>query len=83
MEQNVAEDAKLAEFGYEQGTPNCSSGPRSVMLTNAELKRSFSLLGMIGFSFSIVTRFDGPTPSDHVRTLIDVLGTAGVHWPVY
>ncbi|ERF72853.1 hypothetical protein EPUS_04288 [Endocarpon pusillum Z07020] len=38
MEQNVAEDAKLAEFGYEQ-----------------EFKRSFSLLGMIGFSFSIVT----------------------------
>ena len=58
MAQNVAEDAKLAELGYEQGTPQLLFRPKSVMLTNVELKRSFSLLGMIGFSFSIVTRFD-------------------------
>lgn len=28
------------------------------MLCHEELKRTFSLLGMIGFSFSIVTRYE-------------------------
>jgi len=28
----------------------------NMMLTETELQRSFSLLGMIGFAFSIVTR---------------------------
>jgi hypothetical protein len=32
------------------------SRTRSMILTETELKRSFSLLGMIGFAFSIVTR---------------------------
>ena len=41
------------------------------MLMCTELKRSFSLLGMIGFSFSIVTRFASPGPDILSRTLID------------
>lgn len=38
MHEDVGEDAKLENLGYQQ-----------------ELKRSFGLLGMIGFAFSIVT----------------------------
>lgn len=33
-----------------------------------ELKRSFGLLGMIGFSFSIVTRFVDSNQSDPLHT---------------
>jgi choline transport protein len=41
-------------------------------LTETELKRSFSLLGMVGFAFSIVTRYDQPLQHLTIRELIDV-----------
>ena len=55
---NVAEDAYLEKLGYKQGEPN--NYKQSHLLNpfdKTELKRSFSLLGMVGFSFSIITRY--------------------------
>jgi hypothetical protein len=45
----------LASLGYEQGVLRRFTDIRKRELTSAELKRNFSLVGMIGFSFSIVT----------------------------
>lgn len=62
-----AEDTTLEHMGYQPGssiqlnqplsTSSTFKAPRTIEngLTYAELKRSFGLLGMIGFSFSIVT----------------------------
>lgn len=48
------DDAVLAQLGYTQG--KSMSTIWSLLLTiNVELKRSFGLVGMVGFSFSIVT----------------------------
>jgi choline transport protein len=48
------DDAVLAQLGYTQGKP---LNYYLVILANdhVELKRSFGLIGMVGFSFSIVT----------------------------
>ena len=55
---NVAEDAYLEKLGYKQGEPN-NYNPSHLLnsFDKTELKRSFSLLGMVGFSFSIITRY--------------------------
>ena len=58
--EDIGEEAVLEKLGYQQGKSafakpqiNISVG---TYLRCLELKRTFSLLGMIGFSFSIVTR---------------------------
>jgi hypothetical protein len=59
FDSNVANETKLAQMGYEQGKSSAPSHFLAELIADhfnlAELKRSFSLLGMVGFSFSIVT----------------------------
>jgi hypothetical protein len=50
------EDVRLENLGYEQGEFEWGTiGPASRLTLLQELKRSFGLLSMIGFSFSVVT----------------------------
>ena len=50
----IQEDLTLEQLGYHQGM--CFQHGLYGSITNiAELKRSYGLLDMIGFSFSIVT----------------------------
>lgn len=58
----TAEDVRLENLGYEQGENRSShqyNGRNCIHDTDIgriiELKRSFGLLSMIGFSFSVVT----------------------------
>jgi hypothetical protein len=58
----TTEDVRLENLGYEQGEstrkPHRSSSECSLdanLWSILELKRSFGLLSMIGFSFSVVT----------------------------
>lgn len=52
----TSEDVRLENLGYEQGMfPRRNSLLARNQHTSPELKRSFGLLGMIGFSFSVVT----------------------------
>jgi hypothetical protein len=55
----------------------------SSILIQSELKRSFSLLGMIGFSFSIVTRFDRAPVSKLLFSADICFALAGVPWLAY
>ena len=58
----TTEDVRLENLGYEQGESTRNAHPSSSdnnvganLGLILELKRSFGLLSMIGFSFSIVT----------------------------
>jgi hypothetical protein len=58
----TTEDVRLENLGYEQGefrSPHQIDGCRCFLDADiesmSELKRSFGLLSMIGFSFSVVT----------------------------
>lgn len=52
----LSEDSRLENLGYEQGMRSKAIvSVRPWLTLRLELKRSFGLLGMIGFSFSVVT----------------------------
>lgn len=59
------EDLTLEHLGYQQGMTGIAVNFRSIVylltLLSLEFKRSFGLLDMIGFSFSIVTWLSTPT----------------------
>ncbi|KAK2802213.1 hypothetical protein FQN51_004895 [Onygenales sp. PD_10] len=54
FQEGTTEDVRLGELGYQQGKEGCIFY-KIFWPWLGELKRSFSFIGMIGFSFSIVT----------------------------
>ena len=55
VDETNSDDDVLAQLGYTQGKFCYHDSFDHILTCFPELKRSFGLLGMVGFSFSIVT----------------------------